>query len=300
MANGTDNRLRAIDAPRCELGEGMRYDRETNSLRWVDIPRRKSFSRRPDGAIDDRRHVEDVAFTVTLSDGTTIAAEADGFRGDGISGVLKPPGLNAGQALNDGAVHPSGACLVFGSRDREEARELGHMWIMGQEWKRLPWRFTVFNGPAFSPDGRLIYFTDSPTGTIWRAAFDAVAQDLGEREVFAQVAAEEGLPDGMACDDEGGLWVAFWDGGCLRRFRPDGALDREVALPAERVTSLAFLNGLEGELAVTTAKSDNAVQGDGRRQEPSGHVFFVKAGVSGPASPRLDAAVPRRIPGVNG
>ena len=43
--------------------------------------------------------------------------------------------------------------------------------------------------------------------------------------------------DGMAIDAEGGLWIAFWDAGEVRRYGPDRALDVVVGVPANQVTS---------------------------------------------------------------
>ena len=86
---------------------------------------------------------------------------------------------------------------------------------------RLAGGFRVPNGPAFSADGAWMYHTDSADRTIYRFALlpDGV---LGAREVFARFDAAQGYPDGMTTDREGCLWVAFWDGWCLRRLGPGG------------------------------------------------------------------------------
>ena len=59
------------------------------------------------------------------------------------------------------------------------------------------------------------------------------------------------MPDGLAVDAEGGVWVALWDGGAVFRLSPEGKLDDVIALPCGRVTACSF--GGEGldELFIT-------------------------------------------------
>jgi sugar lactone lactonase YvrE len=41
----------------------------------------------------------------------------------------------------------------------------------------------------------------------------------------------------MAC-----IWVALWGAGTVRRYAPNGRVDREYVLPVSQVTSVAFRN----------------------------------------------------------
>ena len=50
----------------------------------------------------------------------------------------------------------------------------------------------------------------------------------------------DGLPDGLCVDADGGVWVALFGGGAIRRYRPDGQLDLHLPLPVTNPTSLAF------------------------------------------------------------
>ena len=54
-------------------------------------------------------------------------------------------------------------------------------------------------------------------------------------------------------DVEGCLWIAFWDGGSVHRFSPDGQRVGTVAVPATRPTSCAFFGADLESLAITTA-----------------------------------------------
>ncbi|MET7403375.1 SMP-30/gluconolactonase/LRE family protein [Dactylosporangium sp. NPDC005572] len=99
---------------------------------------------------------------------------------------------------------------------------------------------TIPNGPAFSGDGRTMYLADTTLGEIDRFAVDPATGELHGREPFARLAPGEGLPDGMTVDAAGHLWVALWGGSAVRRYRPDGVLDRELRLPARQPTSVCL------------------------------------------------------------
>ena len=77
------------------------------------------------------------------------------------------------------------------------------------------------------------------------------------RRVFVEVD-DEGYPDGLCVDAEGGVWVALWEGGAVRRYDADGRLDRVVTIPTGRVTSCAFAGEEYRTLIVTTAAHGRA------------------------------------------
>jgi xylono-1,5-lactonase len=83
-----------------------------------------------------------------------------------------------------------------------------------------------------------------------------------------------GVPDGLALDEEGCLWVAFYGGGCVARISPAGEILEQLAVPASMVTSVCFGGPDVGDLVITTA--DNAT-------DPSlcGCVFRANIGVAG-------------------
>ncbi|WSE10044.1 SMP-30/gluconolactonase/LRE family protein [Streptomyces sp. NBC_01445] len=110
---------------------------------------------------------------------------------------------------------------------------------------------SVPNGPAFTADGRTMYLADSPLGRILRHRVDPETGDVDEGEVFATV--ESGSPDGMAVDQDGGLWSAVWGAGVLHHYRADGRLDEVVPVPVRQPAGLC-LGGADGRtLFVTSA-----------------------------------------------
>ncbi len=157
---------------------------------------------------------------------------------------------------------------------------------------------TVSNGLDWSPDGRIFYYIDSHTRTIDAFDFDAPTGRIANRRSVVEIAAGEGLPDGMACDDEGCLWLAIAGGHEVRRYAPDGALVGVVRLPVPTVTSCAFGGRARDVLFITTARVKlpaaalsrlefgiNAELGDENDADRgAGALFMCRPGVTGAAA----------------
>lgn len=102
------------------------------------------------------------------------------------------------------------------------------------------------NGIGFSPDGRTMYHSESTVGVWAWSMRDGIAAAPPRLLIPADDC------DGLAVDQAGGLWVAFWRAAMLRRYHRDGSLDRTIALPFPNIVSLAF-GGADGrDLYVTT------------------------------------------------
>ena len=91
--------------------------------------------------------------------------------------------------------------------------------------------FVVPNGPAFSPDGRTLYFANTHAGEIIAFDVDPATGEAAHRRLFASVAVEDGWPDGMAVDTEGFVWSAHWGGWRITRYDPEGKIERVVRFP---------------------------------------------------------------------
>ena len=119
-------------------------------------------------------------------------------------------------------------------------------------WTAIDGGYRVTNGPAFSPDGKLMYHNDS------RAAADLCfdldcGRQAAERRIFLQFNEGEGYPDGMTVDRDGCLWIALWDGWCVRRYSPAGEWLETVRMPVARPTSCAFGGPDFDRLYITSA-----------------------------------------------
>ena len=97
------------------------------------------------------------------------------------------------------------------------------------------------NGLDWSLDGRQMYYIDSPTYGVDVFDFEPNDGSLSARRRLITIAAGEGLPDGMTVDAEGGLWIALHGSGSIRRYTPDGRVDRVVHVPPPMVTCFPVL-----------------------------------------------------------
>ncbi len=116
----------------------------------------------------------------------------------------------------------------------------------------------IANGMGFSSDLTGMYFTDSTPRRIYYFDYDRRTGELTHQRTFADVPEAEGLPDGMTTDSDGCVWTAIWFGGRLKRFAPDGHLDREVFLPVRQTSAVAFGGADLSDIFVTSASTSVA------------------------------------------
>ncbi len=137
---------------------------------------------------------------------------------------------------------------------------------------------TISNGLGWSTDGEIAFYADSTVG-VDVFEFDGVNGVLSDRQRFADIDPSLGMPDGLAVDAEGGVWVALWDGAAVFRLSPEGKLDDVVALPCGRVTACSFGGENLDELFITTSRLD-VPEGT---EPQAGSLFRCLPGVRGQA-----------------
>jgi sugar lactone lactonase YvrE len=139
------------------------------------------------------------------------------------------------------------------ARDRRPAANLYRIDPDG-EVERLLTGLTISNGVGWLSDGELLHFIDSPTQRIERIAVDQAAGRLLDRHLLVEIDPSNGSPDGLCVDAEEGTWVAFFSGGTVKRYDPDGNQTAELLVPVPHVTS-PCIGGKSGrEMFVTTTR----------------------------------------------
>lgn len=198
--------------------------------------------------------------------------------------LVDPEPQLPGNRFNDGALDPAGRFWA-GTMDDAEEQATGALYRLDGDlgWSRHDEGYRVTNGPAFSPDGQFLYHTDSAARTIYRFRLHADGS-LSDKTVFACFSYADGYPDGMTVDRDGCLWIAFWDGWCVRRLSPEGVPTGHLPLPVQRPTSCTFGGADLDRLFVTSATIglDDAARA---AQPLAGGLFMAMPGVSGVAMP---------------
>ncbi|MGW2560843.1 SMP-30/gluconolactonase/LRE family protein [Streptomyces sp. NPDC001514] len=240
------------------LGEGPTWDPTTARLVWVDILSSRIHTYDPGSGrrtvMATEQHVGAAkpraggGLVVNLRDGIGVY----GPRGAPFRWLLHEP--VPGRRGNDAAVAPDGS-LWAGTMRYDESPGGGNLIRVapdGSVTEQIA-DVAVSNGTGWSPDGRLMYYIDSPTRRI-----DVLDHEDGRalnRREFARIETGAGFPDGLTVDADGCVWVALWDGAAIRRYTPDGTLDRVVELPVRRPTACAFGGPGLRHLYITTART---------------------------------------------
>lgn len=180
--------------------------------------------------------------------------------------------------MNDGGCDPQGR-FYCGTMAYDETPGAGTVYRLDADRSVHPVLagVTISNGVQWHADGRSVYYNDTPTGRVDRYAFDPGAGSFGERSTFAVIEEGEGAPDGMAIDEQGGVWVALWGGGAVHRYDGDGRLTEVVELPVQDVTSCTFGGDGRRTLFITTSRQTKGEQAEAE----AGAVFAFEAGVAG-------------------
>jgi sugar lactone lactonase YvrE len=278
------------------LGEGAIWNSLRNELYWVDIEGKSFHVFDPVSSeirafdtykkigtvvpVDDE-HVlvalEDGIATVNIKDGTIIYRLATGIHHE------------HNRRFNDGKCDPSGRFWV-GTLSMSGAKEVSSLYAidgdLGFEEKLTG--VSISNGIAWSADGKLMYYIDTPTSQVVQFDFKCDSGHISNRKVIIQVPDDMGFPDGMTIDCDGNLWVALWDGFGVAKYNPaNGELLQKINVPAPKVTSCAFGGEDLDILFITTARVE--MSDEELEQYPlSGSIFTARVGTKGVPANRFE------------
>ncbi|WP_030271813.1 SMP-30/gluconolactonase/LRE family protein [Streptomyces sp. NRRL B-24484] len=272
---------------RAHLNESPLWDDRHQVLRWVDILAGRVHGWDP---ATGRRTLFEAGLPVGAvalrESGGLVLAVADGFAlfdGERTTRIADLDSEGGELRMNDAVCDPEGRLLAGtmayshepgrGTLHRLDPDHTVHTALSG---------VTISNGLDWTADGATAYYADSPTGEV-RAYRYREGRLLDPRPF---VTTEGGVPDGLAVDAEGGVWVAVAFSGTVRRYLPDGTLDTVVAVPATVTTSCAFGGPDLDTLYITTA-TENLTPAQLAEQPLAGGIFACTPGVRGRAAHRF-------------
>lgn len=276
-----------LDA-KADLGEGPWWDDARQELLWVDIFAGEVHAFNPrDGADKCLNNVgQPVGMVARRQTGGLVCAVRDGigFIDDHNSSFTLALGIeadNPSNRMNDGACDPAGR-LWAGTMASDLSDGQGCLYRIDAQLtaKTMLSGVSISNGLDWSADGKTFYHVDSTARRIDAYDFDVGDGTLSRPRPLVEMPSEPATPDGLALDAEDTVWVAMWDGGCVRRYRPNGTLLESIDLPVSRVTSVAFGGPGMSQLYITSAR--HGLSSAQLAAEPlAGAIFALDSGTCG-------------------
>lgn len=282
----TDTARLLIDC-QCALGEGPFWHPFRQELFWFDINNQTLFSASAEGAITGTWRFDEIVAAAAVVDRDTLvlATETALRRFDLVTGVSETvvplEADNPGNRTNDSRVHPSGGFWI-GTMSKAEDGPKGAVYhYRASTLRRIIDHAAIPNATCFSPDGRIAYWTDTPSKKIMQCPTDpATGLPTGPWKLFADVEGHRGYPDGAVVDAEGYLWNARWGGSCVVRHAPDGSVDRIIEVPVSQVTCPAFGGPGLKTLFITTANKTMSAE-QLAAEKVAGGIFAIEIDIAG-------------------
>ena len=276
----------------CDVAEGPFWDDSEQQLYFVDIVNKqiKIFSS-PSTPVETIQFNQEISAVFLDQKSDLIVAARDGIFAATRDGVLEVS--LAPIELEDTSIRTNDA----------KCDANGRMWVGTMAFDFTPGAaalfsfdsrvlkevvpdLTVSNGIGWSLDKKTMYFIDSPTKRVDSFDFDLESGELGNRRPFLLLSDLDAFPDGLTTDEDGGVWVALFGGGEVRRFDAQGTLTHIVEIPVKQVTSCCFGGADMSELYITTAQ--NGMDADSLIRQPlAGSLFRAKTTFKGSKSNRF-------------
>jgi signal peptidase len=151
---------------------------------------------------------------------------------------------------------------IYASDPNWKGRQ-GHIWriaksadgtVQGQVMS-APRAMGTTNGIDLSPDGKTLYVGESSSGEIW--SYTVRGNELTGAKLVK--AFQPDTVDGLRTDVAGRLYVARILKGTIALMKPNGAVEREIALKGKEPTNLAF-GGSDGKTVFVTQRQGGFVE----------------------------------------
>ncbi len=282
-----------VDA-HAQVGEGPLWDEERQVLYWVDILSSLLYIYDPatgeNRALDVGRHVGTV---VTRASGGLMLAVREGFASfdletQELTLIANPEAHITGNRFNDGKCDPAGRFWA-GTMTYENPTNQGSLYRLDTDLSvhKIFGDVAISNGIIWSLDHTTMFYIDTLRKSVRAFDYADDTGDISNERVIINVPEEIGMPDGMAIDSEGMLWVAHYGGSCVSRWNPNTAqLLLRIDLPVTQVTACAF-GGQNLDILFITSAAQELDAAELERQPLAGGLFSIKTPYQGVPSFRF-------------
>ena len=279
--------VRCVANPQALVGEGPVWDDRRQALWWIDVKDPRLFRYDPaSGENLELNMPERIGCIALRAGGGLIGAFVTGFKWidpetGAVTPIVDPEPDRPGNRFNDGKCDRRGR-LFAGTMDNAEIECTGTLYRLDPDLsvQVMCTGVHLSNGLGWSPDDRVLYYTDSLRRTIWAYDYDLEIGAMANRRTFARVPEEAGVPDGLCVDADGYVWSAHWGGWRLTRYAPDGRVERVVKMPVPQPSCPAF-GGPDLDVLYVSSAAIEMTPADFAKAPDGGGLFALDLGVRG-------------------
>ena len=276
-------KVNCIADSNCLLGESPRWNAKDEKIYWSDIDGKKIWRMNADLSAQESVNLAQKAGCFVFSNsGDMILAMEDGiYIGDPFANpqelelLAKHPNISfsrEGGRFNDGRCDFAGR-FYLGTIDPSKKGKAAFYVLEpnAHELKLVQEGFSTFNGIAFHPNQKEVWYTDTPQKKLFRSSYDINTGVIGEREVVCSWPSDNaGRPDGASFDKDGNYWCAMYAGGQVLKINPNGEIELDIKIPATYTTMTAFVGNSLNRLVVTTGQREDDPEEKSRNPKAGG------------------------------
>lgn len=299
MVFSLTNKNIVLPSYRGRLTEGITYNKSNHSLLWVDIVVAEVHRYFFDSEVHEILKLDTPGDSIgtiglTKDDNKIILCNKTGINiGDFVTKSvynLKKYPENDKVRSNDGKIDPHGDLMVgtmsdFGCELRPEGTfyKLTH-----HDLKLLPLikDVGISNGLGWNSSRTKFYWTDSPTGCVYKFDYDFESKTFSNKTVLFNARtldpnADPCVPDGMCITDKDQIFISIYGVGMVVHVNEDGQILHKFKLPAEQITCCTVGGKDDDELFITTAlpgaqEEHKPIDQYDTGDDLGGHLFLIK------------------------
>jgi sugar lactone lactonase YvrE len=258
------------------LGESPRWHPSEKRLYWVDIEAGTVHSQSARERTPVTHKVDmKVGCLAFESSGSLLLATSKGIqRWNADRSVLTlladPEHGKTDARFNDGLVDAAGRFWA-GTMTENDASSTLYCLEPDLRLHSMVNGVTISNGIGWNTENNLMYFTDTMKRIIWQFDFDLETGALANRRTYLEFTGD-GVPDGLAVDSDGNLWIVICGDGSIQVHDPSGKQLDLLRFPTRCITACTFGGPELSDLFVTSSRS-LLEPGEQSRDTQAGHVF---------------------------
>lgn len=283
-----DEETKLVLDSKARLGEGAIWNHNNNRLYWIDIEQGVLNIFDTDDKVNKMIDLgQRVGTVVPAKNGDVLLALQNGIfnldeKTQDLKMIVSPEDSISTNRFNDGKCDPKGRFWV-GSMSLKGRKGAGSLYKVDHDLTvtRMLDSVTISNGIAWSPNGKKMYYIDTPTRKVMEYNYDLKNGTISHPRVAIEIPDSLGMPDGSTIDSKGNLWIAMWGGSMVTCWElSSGKLLQTIDVPVKNVTSCAF-GGQELDILFITTARQGLSNEDLKKYPNSGGIFAVRPGVKG-------------------